>query len=114
MIIDFNDIKETVIKNFHGGDKEARAKMFSDENGKIMYGTLIPGASIGVHCHETNSEIVYVIQGEGKVLYDGVWEKVSAGTCHYCPKGHTHNFVNDGEEDLIIFSVVPEYLQAEQ
>lgn len=108
MIIDFEQIKEVVIKNFHGGEKEARAKMYTDENGKIMYGTLVPGASIGLHTHETNSEIVYVLKGKGKVLYDGVWEEVKEGTCHYCPKGHTHNFVNDGTQDLIIFSVVPE------
>lgn len=108
MIIDFTNIKETVIKNFYGGELEARAKMFTDVNGKIMYGTLIPGASIGLHTHETNSEIVYVLQGKGKVLYDGVWEEVKEGTCHYCPQGHTHNFVNDGDEDLVIFSVIPE------
>ena len=30
------------------------------------------------------------------------------GECHYCPKGSTHSIENIGEEDLIIFDVVPE------
>ena len=27
---------------------------------------------------------------------------------HYCPKGHKHTMVNDHEEDLVYFAVVPE------
>ncbi|MFR7893260.1 MAG: hypothetical protein ACLU38_03455 [Dysosmobacter sp.] len=43
------------------------------------------------------------------MLYDGVWEPVAPGTCHYCPKGHSHSLVNDGTEDLVTFAVVPEH-----
>lgn len=106
MIIDIKNIKETVIKNLYGGEKEARACMYADDKNKIMYGTLIPGASLGIHTHTDDSEIIYVLKGTGKVLYDGKYEEVKEGVCHYCPKGHTHNFVNDGDGDLIIFSVV--------
>lgn len=107
MVINFDEMKETVLAHFYGGDKEARAKLFGDENNRIMLGRLVKGASIGQHTHETNSEITYILQGRGKVLYDGTWEEVGPGMCHYCPKGHSHNFINDGEEDLILFSVVP-------
>lgn len=44
--------------NFKGGEKSLYAKMFHDEKNRIIYGKLIPGASIGVHTHETNSEII--------------------------------------------------------
>lgn len=59
--------------------------------------------------HETSSEVMYFLSGTGKVLYDGVWEPVAPGTCHYCPKGHSHSLVNDGTEDLVTFAVVPEH-----
>ena len=108
MIIDFNKLDKTVIKNFRGGEKELSAKMFTDENGKIMCATLIPGASIGLHTHETSSEIVYILSGKGKAMYDDTTEDVFAGTCHYCPKGHAHSLINDSEEDLVFFAVVPE------
>lgn len=35
-------------------------------------------------------------------------ETVSAGGCHYCPKGHSHSMINKGEEDIIFFAVIPE------
>lgn len=108
MIIDFKDINDTVIKNFKGGEKEVSARMHVDEKNRIMYGRLIPGASIGLHTHDTSSEIIYVLQGTAKVLYDGKYEEVKKGMCHYCPKGHSHSFINDGNEDVIIFAVVPE------
>ena len=51
---------------------------------RIIYGKLMPGASIGVHTHETNSEIIYITKGTGRVLMDGEYEKLEAGMCHYC------------------------------
>ena len=83
-------------------------RIYNDELGKIMRGRLIPGASIGLHTHETNSEIIYVLEGQGKVLYDGEYETLSAGSCHYCPKGHAHSLINDSAADLVFFAVVPE------
>ena len=108
MIIDFDSIKETVMPKFKGGEKETAARMHVDDLNKIMRGRLIPGASIGLHTHETGSEIIYILQGRGKVLYDGQYEPVESGLCHYCPKGHSHSLINDSDSDLVFFAVVPE------
>lgn len=108
MILDFKEMPLTILKNFYDGEKELSAHMYRDEKNKILFGTLETGASIGLHTHETSSEIIYFVYGSGKVIYDGVEEKVSAGLCHYCPKGHTHSLINDSEEDLVFFAVVPE------
>ena len=107
MIINFNDIEETALNEFYGGKKELRANMYTDNFNKIMRGRLVPGASIGLHTHEAGSEITYVLEGRGKVLYDGGYEDVKPGTCHYCPKGHSHSLINDSDSDLIFFAVVP-------
>ena len=58
MILDFSKIEETVIPQFYGGEKEIKAHMKIDKNNKILLGTLEPGASIGLHTHDTNSEII--------------------------------------------------------
>ena len=108
MRIDFDAMEETIIPHMRGGEKEVAARMYTDELGKIMLGRLIPGASIGMHTHETSSEIIYVLSGAGKVLYDDGTETVGAGSCHYCPKGHAHSLINDGTEPLEFFAVVPE------
>lgn len=108
MILDFNKMEETVIPNFKGGEKSTAAKMYFDGKNRIMKGRLIPGATIGMHKHETSSEIVFILSGKGKMLYDEGDEDLSAGQCHYCPKGHTHSLVNNSSEDLVFYAVVPE------
>lgn len=108
MLIEFDSMETKVIPNMRGGEKEVSVKMYTDELEKIMRGTLIPGATIGLHTHDTSSEIIYILSGKGKILYDGVYEPLSAGSCHYCPKGHAHSLMNDSEEDLVFFAIVPE------
>ena len=61
--------------------------MHVDGRNKIMRGRLVSGATIGGHTHDTSSEIIFVLSGTGRVLYDGGEETVTAGQCHYCPKG---------------------------
>ncbi len=108
MIIPFENIEEKKMLNFYGGEKDFYLRMFKDERNKILLGRLPAGASIGLHTHETSSEVFYFLEGNGKVLCDGVFEPVSAGVCHYCPKGHAHSLINDGEVDLVFFAMVPE------
>ena len=107
MVLNFDCIEESVIPNFYGGQKSTAARMFADPFNRIMRGRLSPGASIGEHLHENGSEIVFVLQGNGKALVDGIAEELRLGECHYCPKGHSHSIINDGEEDLVFFAVVP-------
>lgn len=106
MIIDFDAIQETVIPHFYGGEMDARAKAYADDSNRIMLSRLVPGASIGSHVHETNCEIMFVISGTGKAHFDGVEEILRPGVCHYCPMGHQHDMINDGDEDLLLYGVV--------
>jgi len=41
MLIEFNAMEDTVLKNFYGGEKALSAKMFVDERNKILYGRRI-------------------------------------------------------------------------
>ena len=108
MIIDLKNMEATAMPNFKGGEKEFLAKMFFDGKNRIMHGTLVQGASIGLHTHETNSEILFVLSGSGRVIFDDGEEFVSAGQCHYCPKGHSPSLINDNAEPLVFFACVPE------
>lgn len=108
MLIDFSKIDKKVMPEFYGGKLNTVAQMHVDARNRIMLARLEPGASIGFHQHETGSEIVYFLQGRGKAFYDDMQEEVVAGACHYCPKGHSHSILNDGEEELVFFAVVPQ------
>ncbi len=107
MLIDFSKMEEQVIPQFLGGEGTFRTRMRVDELGKIMRAALEPGASIGLHTHETSSEMIYILEGKGKVLYDGEYIPLAAGSCHYCPKGHSHSLINDSDALLTFFAVVP-------
>lgn len=52
--------------------------------------------------------MIYILQGKGKALYDDREEELYTGVCHYCPKGHSHSIINNSDEDLIFFAVVPQ------
>ncbi len=107
-MINFDEIEEVAIPNLNGGEGITKANMFMDKNIKIMKSTIEKGSSIGEHIHKTSSEIVYVISGEAKCILDGKEEIVREGECHYCPKGSTHSIINNKDENLIVFDVVPE------
>lgn len=108
MKIEFEKMDEAFLPEFKGGVGRLCTKMITDENGKIMRGRLEPGCTIGLHTHDTSSEMIYIISGTANYICDGEEEVVTAGNAHYCPKGHSHTMINKGTEDIIFFAVVPE------
>lgn len=109
MIIDYSKIEEKAMPNFKGGEKTFNVKMFTDENNKIMRGRLEAGASIGLHTHEGNSEIILILEGCGQVLYNGEYIDVKEGDVHYCPMNQEHSLINNSNKDLKFFAVVGEH-----
>ena len=108
MKINFDEVENIVYPNFKDGEGEWHMKAVTDGQHKCLLGMLPPGSSIGLHTHETNSEMIYVLEGEGCMILDGQEEILRADMCHYCPKGHSHTFINKSDKDLIFFAVVPE------
>ncbi len=107
MKIDFNKISVEKIPNFKGGEKEIEAQMYFDGLNRIMKATLHPGASIGMHLHENSSEIIFISEGKGVVLYDNEKIEIQSGECHYCPLGHSHSLINNSKSDLSFTAIVP-------
>lgn len=107
MIYDIKNEQPEILEHFKGGEKYFSAIIHDDGMNKILHGTLVPGATIGEHIHDTGSEIIYILSGHGSVLFDGEKLPVSEGQCHYCPKGHRHSLINDSDSDLVFFAVVP-------
>ena len=109
MLIEFSKIDEVRNNKFKGGNGDTIMRLFCDGLNKVMMGLLQPGCSIGMHTHEIDSEVIYILSGKGIVLYDETSETLAEGSCHYCPKGHSHSLINDGDEDLIFLAVVPQH-----
>ena len=108
MIIRFNEMEEKELKSFYGGEGALIANMYVDDKNKILKGKLAVGSSIGLHRHVPSSETIFILSGKGKAICDGKEEYLSAGDCHYCPKGSEHTLINVGQEDLCFYAVVPQ------
>lgn len=107
MLIKLDCMNDEVFPNFLGGEKEITARIYQDDNVEILWAKLAPGASVGMHTHKTESETMFFVSGTGKAIIGGQTEPVRAGVAHYCPKGHTHALINDGNEDLVFYAVLP-------
>lgn len=109
MIIDFEHMEEKKVEGFRSGSGVLSMRAFDDGRAKIMLLTLAPGAQVGAHAHEGDCEIVYVLSGTGKAMYEGGYETLTPGTCHYCPEGKHHCVINDSDGELTFFAVVPSF-----
>lgn len=108
MLVNFNTMKEITMPGMNNGSGTMSAKMYADEQGKIIPCSIHAGGSIGLHRHETSDDINYILSGTGKAVCDGEEEILSAGVCHICKKGSEHSIVNTGNEDLVLLTVVTE------
>ncbi len=108
MIIDFEKIERKEVEGFKGGNGPFLTKLADDGKVKIMHNILPPGSSIGLHTHEGNCEIMYILKGEITFTYDGNKETAKVGDVHYCPEGHSHLAENLTNEDAEFFAIVPQ------
>ena len=107
MLIDFSAVPEEIVVGARGGEGEFRRRVVDTGDNRILMGRLAPGASLGYHSHDDDSETVYILSGTGRSLCDGVYEPLKSGDSQHCGKGHSHNMENTGDEDLVFFAVIP-------
>ena len=109
MRMDFGSMEEVTIPHMDGGEGSIIARMYNDDHSRIIYTRIPAGSSIGIHRQESGDDINYVLEGKGMAVCDGQEEPLFPGVCHICPKGSSHTIVNDGDSDLVLFSVVNKY-----
>ncbi len=106
MRIDFGSMGEAEIPHMNGGEGSVTARMYNDEHTRVIVTRIPAGSSIGLHEQTSGDDINYIIEGRGRAVCDGVEEALSPGICHICPKGSSHTIINDGDADLVLFTVV--------
>lgn len=62
--------------------------------------TLEKGCSIGKHEHMGESEIYYILSGEGETDDNGTVRHIIKGDCTICKSGEYHAISNTGDEPL--------------
>lgn len=103
--------QEHSIREFmRGGKKHVEHTLLSSplpENVRIFNVlTLIPGASIGYHVHENETELFYFMEGNGRVQDDENFYDISAGDSMATFSGHGHAVENTGDTNLVILAVI--------
>ncbi|MGI6778091.1 MAG: cupin domain-containing protein [Acetivibrionales bacterium] len=68
--------------------------------------TLNEGCSIGLHEHDDEEEIYYIMKGKAMVEDNGVKQELSAGDAVLTGGGASHYIENIGDEALEIMAVI--------
>ncbi|MBQ8109333.1 MAG: cupin domain-containing protein [Clostridia bacterium] len=68
--------------------------------------TLIPGASIGYHVHENETEMFYFLEGNGRIRDDDKTYDIGAGDTLATFSGHGHAVENTGDTNLVILATI--------
>lgn len=60
-----------------------------------------PGQTVRpAHSHPNGEEVIYIVQGSGRVMIEGVVEPVSEGCAVLFPQGKIHMLQNTGETEM--------------
>ena len=111
MLLDFNSMQEITCPGMNDGIGTMSSRMYVDAENRMVYCRIHPGSSIGMHTHNGSADINYVVSRHGRAICDREEEMLVPGTCHYCRNGQAHSIINDGDVDLIIFTVVPKAVE---
>ena len=71
---------------------------------QIVIMSIPVGGDIGEETHTDNDQVLFLVEGEGKVILDGVETPYETGDIALVPAGTKHNFLNTGTTDLKIIT----------
>jgi mannose-6-phosphate isomerase-like protein (cupin superfamily) len=83
-------------------EKEKNIRMLSEA-------VLPPGASIGYHRHDNETEYYLILSGTGEVNDDGTVKPVKAGDAMITGNGASHGIKNTGDVPLVFHAVIVTY-----
>lgn len=112
MVIHAGDMKNEVKHEMRGGTGHVSllhavpAEGLNGRGRMFARVTLEQGCSIGYHEHHGESELFYILSGEGVLSDDGEEKRVVAGDCAVCPDGQGHSIRNDGAEPLVLMALI--------
>jgi mannose-6-phosphate isomerase-like protein (cupin superfamily) len=81
-----------------------RQVLFTAKKSQLVLMALQPGEEIGAEVHEVD-QILYVVDGEGKVVLDGADQEFEKGMIVVVPAGVRHNVINTDDEPMKLFTV---------
>lgn len=113
MILSDQERKE-ILGCFFNGKGTVHAKTILPINSNFFHGAgrlfnhviIPPHASIGLHSHNGDQEIYYILNGSGIYNDNGIEVRVQHGDVTICQSGEQHALKNDGDIDLEMIALV--------
>lgn len=106
------ELKRDPQKEFRGGKGTVVLEHFMDMQmangaGRLFSKSILPpGASVGVHKHEGDFEVYYILEGKALVNDNGVEVELGPGDINYCADGDSHGIENIGATDLTYIAII--------
>jgi mannose-6-phosphate isomerase-like protein (cupin superfamily) len=82
-----------------------RRVLWTGRHTQLVIMTLPVGGEVGDEVHEDTDQILTFVSGTGEAMVAGEKRKVAQGDLVVVPAGKKHNFVNTGENPLILYTV---------
>ena len=82
-----------------------RRVLWTGEHTQLVIMTIPPGGEIGVETHDETDQVLSFVSGLGKAVIGKQERKVKAGDVVVVPAGKEHNFLNDGPNPLVLYTV---------
>lgn len=82
-----------------------RRVLWTGEHTQLVIMTIPPGGEIGLETHDHLDQILMFVSGTGRAVVDGSTKQVKQGDLVIVPAGAEHNFVNTGDNPLILHTV---------
>ncbi|MRG96784.1 cupin domain-containing protein [Polyangium spumosum] len=82
-----------------------RRVLFTAKKMQIVAMSIPPGGDIGEEMHQRVEQVLFLVEGEGKVVINGVASPFRPGDVVLVTPGVRHNFVNTGKAPLKLYTL---------
>jgi mannose-6-phosphate isomerase-like protein (cupin superfamily) len=93
------------IEELTEANKDFRQVLYTGQNLQLVLMSLKPGQDIGAETHATHDQFFRVEKGKGKIVIDGVSQKLKSGAGIVVPAGALHNLINTGDKPMKIYTI---------
>lgn len=114
MLITFEQLEKEKIEKMRGGEGHIFIQRLKDKdklpiNCKMYAKITIPqNSSIGLHAHQGDEEIIYVLDGKASIITEGSTKELLPGMINLTKENEIHSIINKNKEDLVILAVINE------
>ena len=82
-----------------------RRVLWTGEHTQLVIMTIPPAGEIGEEVHEDIDQILTFVSGVGTAVVGGEEREVAQGDLVVVPAGTRHNFLNTGDNPLVLYTV---------